>query len=134
MADESPARTAVGRYLDLINSKRYGDIASIFAPDAQFLAPTGDVIVGREAISAFYTAGLEKIAPTRVWASSQVTEGNCSVIEISAQLPDELEHRTVVDHFTVNDQGEVIRMAVYLRPAEIASTRERLGLVPERND
>jgi hypothetical protein len=133
LVDKSAAKTAVARYLELINAKRYADIASIFAADAQFLAPTGEVVVGREAICDFYSAGLERIAPSRVWASSQVTEGNRSVIEISAQLPDELEPRTVVDHFTVNDEGEVIRMAVYLRPAELANTRERLGLEQEGN-
>ncbi len=135
MGDESLARKAVERYLDLINSRRCSDISSIFAQDAEFLAPTGDAIRGRDAIGRFYTAGLEKISPGRVWASSQVTEGNRSVIEISATLPDEPDRspRTDVDHFTVNDAGEVVRMAVYLRPAEVANTPLRLGLDSERN-
>jgi SnoaL-like domain len=129
----SLARQAVVRYLALINAKRYGEIASIFAEDAVFLAPTGDTIRGREAINEFYSAGLEKISPVSVWASSQVTEGNCCVIEISATLPDEPEDkpRTVVDHFTVDDAGEVVRMAVYLRPAEVINTRLRLGLADQ---
>jgi hypothetical protein len=52
------------------------------------------------------------------------------VIEISATLPDEPEDkpRTVVDHFTVDEAGDVVRMAVYLRPAEVLATQRRLGL------
>ncbi|WP_165818263.1 nuclear transport factor 2 family protein [Frankia canadensis] len=125
----SAARAAVDRYLHLINERRYDEIASIFAPDGLFLAPIGEEFRGREAIHGFYSAGLRVIAPAKVWASSAVAEGNVCVIEISAQLPGEEAGRThtVVDHFTVDDAGLVTRMAVYLRPEEIANTRAVLG-------
>jgi hypothetical protein len=130
MDDTQLATHAVEKYLELINARRYDEIGSIFSEDAEFLAPTGDVIRGRVAIGDFYRGGLERIRPSRVWASSKVAEGNRCVIEISATLDDEPDAapRTVVDHFTVNDAGEVVRMAVYLRPAEVANTRLRLGL------
>jgi hypothetical protein len=125
--DEQLARAAVGKYLDLINSGRYAEIGSLFAADAVFQAPTGEVIRGRERITAFYSSALQKIRPTRVWASSQVTEGLASVIEISAVLPDGPDPHTVVDHFTVDRTGEVARMAVYLTATELAETASRLG-------
>jgi SnoaL-like domain len=108
LGDGSLAKKAVSRYLELINSRRYSEIGSLFSDDAQFLAPTGEEIRGRESIKRFYSSGLERIRPIQVWASSQVTEGDTSVIEISATLADEPEHqaRTVLDHFTVDAQGE----------------------------
>jgi hypothetical protein len=43
---------AVGTYVDLINARRYDDIGGLFAADAEFLAPTGETLRGREAIRA----------------------------------------------------------------------------------
>lgn len=131
MPEPSLAERAVARYLELINARRYDEVGSIYAEDAVFLAPTGEEIRGRTAITEFYRGGLEKIRPSRVRASSSVAQGNQCVIEITATgisgSAVEEEH-TVVDHFTVNDAGEVTRMAVYLRPAELAQTRVVLGL------
>ncbi len=117
------------RYIELINARRYDEIADIFAEDAEFLAPTGRTLRGRESIRAFYGAGLRKISPEKVWIHSSVTEDDRCVIEIAARLPGDPEdaRHIVVDHFTVDEAGLVTRMAVYLRPEEVRNTAERLG-------
>jgi hypothetical protein len=121
---------AVRKYVDLINARRYDDIGDLFAEDAEFLAPTGDTLRGRQSIQAFYAAGLRKISPDEVWLHSSVAEGARCVIEIAARLANDPPGKThiVVDHFTVDGAGLVTRMAVYLRPDEIVNTRRHLGL------
>ena len=125
----SLAAKAVGAYIDLINARRYDDIGDLFAAEAEFLAPTGDTLRGREAIRSFYSSALRRIAPEEVWVHSSVAEGNRCVIEIAARLPGEPpgSSHIVVDHFTVDAAGLVTRMAVYLRPAEQRDTNARVG-------
>ena len=124
---EALARAAVHKYLELMNAGLYGEVGSLFHDDAAFQAPTGEVLHGRVAIAAFYASALPRIRPVKVWASSQVTEGPSSVIEISAILPDGPDVHTVLDHFTVDKQGLVTRLAVYVTAAELQNTLERIG-------
>jgi uncharacterized protein (TIGR00369 family) len=122
------AAVACRRYLECINDGRYSEVADLFAADAVFLAPDGSTIRGRDAIRSFYASALELIRPRRVWARTLVADERFAVMEIAAELSDEdagREH-VVIDHFTVDGGGMVTRMAVYLRPDEVDSTRARL--------
>jgi uncharacterized protein (TIGR00369 family) len=123
------AAVACRRYLDCINEGRYAAVADLFAADAEFLAPDGSTVRGRDAIRSFYTSALDVIRPRRVWARTLVADEHYAVMEIAAELSDEDAERehVVVDHFTVDDGGMVTRMAVYLRPDEVDSTRARLA-------
>jgi hypothetical protein len=117
----SAAALAAQRFVDLVVAGRYGETAELFAEDAEFLPPTGERLVGREAFREFITAASSKLVPERFWILSSVAEGNRCVIEVAARFPGEPQDAQHVglDHFTVNDDGLFIRMCVYVRPAEM---------------
>ena len=114
----SLAHQAATRYLELINAGEFARVGSLFAENAVVLGPTGDTVHGKSAVSALWGDEFSKTGPLSVSAASMVCEGNVCVAEISPQFAGEPEPRVglVVDHFTVNDQGEITRLAIYVRP------------------
>ncbi len=117
MAD-SPAHAAALKYLKLINAQAFDQVSSLFAEDAVFLSPTGETVNGSAAIGEVYANQFSQGGPVSVTAASSVSDACSCALEISPQLPGEDEARsgTVIDHFTVNEAGEITRLAVYMRP------------------
>ena len=115
---ESAARQAAHRYLELVNAHDYDQIGSLFALDAVVLGPSGEAVAGREEITALWAEQFSKSGPEEVSAASMVAEGDSCVVELSPRFSGEREARAgmVIDHFTVNAAGEIIRLAIYLRP------------------
>jgi len=115
---ESAARQVAHRYLELVNAHAYDQIGSLFALDAVVLGPSGEEVAGRGAITALWAERFSQNGPEEVSAASMVTEGDTCVVELSPRFSGELEPRAgmVIDHFTVNAAGEIIRLAIYLRP------------------
>ena len=126
LASKPPAASAQGKpacapaktYVDRINAGQYDQISSLFAPDAVFLTPTGQILTSREQIGQFYQKLLGRLQPAIV-PISFIGDGRDCVMELVAatQLDKHARYRlSAIDHFTVNDAGLIAHMVVYLRP------------------
>jgi hypothetical protein len=112
------------RYVDIINTKQYGELKTLFATDAVFLTPVGKVLHGRQEIDAFYTSMVGSLAPDIVPVSF-ISDGAHCVMELVAQTRQEAgkgHHLSAIDHFTVNAEGKITNMIVYLRPHRLPGT------------
>lgn len=124
-ADDKPVCATAAKYVELINAGRYSELQSLFAEDAVFLTPVGKVLHGRDEIGDFYTAFLDKAVPEIV-AISYIADGRECVMELAARTsldPDDPNadkyQLGAIDHFTMNDDGEIAHMVVYVRPASL---------------
>jgi len=102
------------RYVELSNAVDYNAMADLFAEDADWI-PISPIEPrkGREAIRQGYLKQVEHtnrpIVNDRYYA-----EGDTCVVEFEVQLGDD-RVAAIVDVFTVNDEGEIARLAVYRR-------------------
>jgi ketosteroid isomerase-like protein len=111
MAD--PRRTAE-RYVEIATADGKEALADLFAPDGTFLAPNGTIYRGRAEIAGFYRQYLATIVP-QFHIHRAVTERNDCWIELADGTPDEPILRAS-NHFNVDDDGSIVRLAVFLRP------------------
>ncbi|UZW57422.1 hypothetical protein NUH86_17690 [Sphingobium sp. JS3065] len=105
------------------------------ADDAVFYAPNGAVIRGKPAIGQFYNKFLKSITPiNRIGRISLDRQSNVCALEIETRViltpegkwkpdPSGDFQRTVVDLFTVNTQGKVQEMRVYLAPMPLKADK-----------
>jgi hypothetical protein len=132
MSEDTPlARQAVEKFLQYVREGRFDEVADLFADDAIFMTPHG-TITGRDNIKKFHSA-VRSVRP-RPEPVSITTEGNRSVLEFQAHVfdqSDDIEPFTMVDHFTVNEDGKVIRMAVYQRPNEVEKVQKTFSTIAE---
>jgi hypothetical protein len=108
------ARQVAETYMARINRGEFHRLGELWADDGLFLAPTGELITGAAAVSAFYQGFLPTVQ-AQLTPLSWTSEGDRCVMEFEARRPDGSVRR-VVDHFTVNAAGKVTRMAVYTGP------------------
>ena len=109
------ARAFAERYIDLVNTGRYDQLATLFAPDATFLGPGERELHGRKEITAFYSSFLPTIAP-HVRLATFVEDGDVCVYELEARVDDQVEYRLgAIDHATFDGDGLVVRFAVYTK-------------------
>ena len=109
----------VHQYVQLINAGEWNGVGELFAEDAVVHGPTGAVLRGREEIARFYADSTSRVAPS-IWIVSSTAEGNRCVFELGARMsgaPDG-PMKTVVDHFTFNEQGQIKRFVYYGRPTD----------------
>ena len=107
------------QYVQLINTGEWERVGELFAEDAVVHGPTGAVLRGRDEIARFYTDRTSRVAPN-IWIVSSTTEGNRCLFELGARMsgaPDG-PMKTVVDHFTFNEQGQIKRFVFYGRPTD----------------
>jgi hypothetical protein len=106
------------RYVDLIAAERYDELGTLFADDAVFLTPIGKVLHGPREIGDFYKAFLPTIKPRNV-PITFIADGDECVMELvtATNLDNYARYRlAAIDHFTVNKQGKIRHMVVFLRP------------------
>ena len=104
--------------MDLIAAERYDELGTLFADDAVFLTPIGKVLRGPAEIGDFYKAFLPTIKPRNV-PITFIADGDECVMELvtATNLDDYAKYRlAAIDHFTVNKQGKIGHMVVFLRP------------------
>ena len=106
------------RYVDLTAAEKYDQLGSLFADDAVFLTPVGTVLRGPKEIGDFYAGLLPKIKPRNVPISFIADGAECIMELVSAtNLDGYAKYRlAAIDHFTVNRQGKIQQLVVYLRP------------------
>jgi hypothetical protein len=108
-------RAFADAYVRIINSGAYGELATLFAPEAVFLGPGKLELHGRAAIGQFYEKFLNEITPV-IRISSYVGQGRDCVYELEARVAGAREFRLgAIDHATFDDDGLVIRFAVFTK-------------------
>jgi hypothetical protein len=108
------ARDTADHYVQVATADGKDALANLFALNAVFLAPDGNVYRGRDDIDAFYRRHLANIVPT-FHIHRAVTDGDSCWIEL-ADGSDEDPTLLASNHFTVDQDGLITRLAVYLRP------------------
>jgi hypothetical protein len=108
-------RAFADAYVDIINRGVYSELAALFAPEAEFLAPGARLFYGRAAIGRFYEEFLGEIRPT-IRISSYVEQGRDCVYELEARVRGAQEFTLgAIDHATFDDYGQVVRFAVFTK-------------------
>jgi hypothetical protein len=106
------------RYVELIAAVRYDEVGTLFADDAVFVTPIGKVLHGSTDIGKFYAELMPKLKPRNV-PISFIADGDECIMELvsATNLDNYGKYRlAAIDHFTVNKQGKIRHLIVYLRP------------------
>ena len=111
----TPARRFADEYVDIVNRGEYHQLADLFARDALFLGPGGQVLQGREEIAAFYIRFLGEIRP-KIRIAAYVEAGNDCVYELEALTANHDDYVLgAIDHATLDADGKVTRFAVFVK-------------------
>jgi hypothetical protein len=115
-------------YIRLTDEGQYDEVGDLWAADAVFYNPRGDVIRGQPAIKEFYSNFLRSITPVnRIASLAHDPEANVCVMEIETRVvrgedghwtpdPDGDWVRGAIDRFVINSEGKVQEMRVFLAP------------------
>jgi hypothetical protein len=112
----SHARATADRYVEIATADGKEALATLFAPDAAFHAPDGGIYHGRDEIAGFYRRHLANIVPT-FHIHRAVMDGNDCWIEL-ADGPRDAPILLASNHFTVDRDGLITRLAIFLRPRQ----------------
>ena len=107
-------RATVDRYVEVATADGKEALATLFALDATFQAPDGATYRGRDEIAAFYRRHLANIVP-RFHIHRAVVDGHDCWIEL-ANGPADDPTLLASNHYTVDDNGLIAQLAVFLRP------------------
>lgn len=125
-----PACDVARQYIQLTSEQRYDEVGDLWADDAVFYNPTGEVIRGKPAIKQFYSRFLRQIKPiNRIASLAWDPKTNVCVMELETRVVMGPEGRwvpdpvgdfvpTAIDRFQVNRRGKVQQMRVYLAPVK----------------
>ncbi len=109
----TPARQAVDRYVESVNTTDLDGLLGLFAADAVLTPPRGvPECRGTDAIRSFYADIVFQQAPV-VTPTNVVEQGNQCVAELTAVMNGEPSH--LIDVFEVGGDGLVTRLAISLR-------------------
>jgi limonene-1,2-epoxide hydrolase len=107
-------RQVADRYVEVATADGKAALAELFAPDGVFHAPDGSVYRGREQIAAFYARHLATVIPTFHIHRAVEAGRDCWAELANPPLDDPVLLSS--NHFTVDDDGFIARLAVFLRP------------------
>ncbi|MGE0388406.1 MAG: nuclear transport factor 2 family protein, partial [Gammaproteobacteria bacterium] len=113
----SLAKRTAERYVALVNAGDFDAVGDLFAEHARHLPPppARGFIEGREAILAFYKSFAQPLG-ARIVPINSVADGNSCVIEFDATTRDRPDGgNPSMAIFTVDDDGKIVRMAIYRR-------------------
>ena len=110
------ATRAAERYVAVATSGGGAALADLFSDDAEFHNPRGGVVRGRESIRSFYADHLRGVT-VAFHVGRSVAEGDSCWVELQGSDPDGQIRLIASNHFTVDEQGLITRLAVFLRPA-----------------
>lgn len=121
----------IAAYFAGINEERYGDVAALFSPDGQLLAPGTEPRVGAEAIAAYFAAALKPYpvhhdGPTRaIHAGSTVTVEITFTGELASGAPLTFD---AVDVFDLDAEGRIVKLSSWYDSHDV---RQRLRAARE---
>jgi hypothetical protein len=114
------ARRAADAFYETINAGEYSKIGDLFAEDAEFLAPNGQLFTGRQAITDFYSWHLGRLRPAARCSAHLATDTQC-VVEINNKNAETGEYElTAINYFTFREDGKVQRMDIFVRGTSAA--------------
>lgn len=116
-------------YVEHIREGRYDEVGELFAENAIFYNPQGNILRGRSAIGAFYSEFLGRLKPILrgVRYVSDEAQQVCA-FELESRMswtaacgwqndPDAPFSMSAIDRITVNAAGKIQHMIVYTAPA-----------------
>jgi hypothetical protein len=114
--DPNTACTVAERYVKLVDSGRTSELAALYAADGTVYPPTQNIAHGRAEIAAFY-AKVGALKPRIIGVAYIGTKRECiAYLAVGTKINGEQRFTMVtVDHFTLNDKGEVSRMIAFSR-------------------
>ena len=107
-------RQVADRYVEIATADGKAALATLFASDGTFHAPDGSVYRGREQIAAFYARHLATVVPQFHIHRALEAGRDCWVELANPPLDDPV--LICSNHFTLDDDGFIARLAVFLRP------------------
>jgi limonene-1,2-epoxide hydrolase len=107
-------RATADRYVAVATADGKDALAELFSPDAVFHAPDGRIHRGRGEIAAFYRVRLANYVPT-FHIHRAVVGGNDCWIELADGADDD-PTLLASNHFTVDDDGLIRELVVFVRP------------------
>jgi ketosteroid isomerase-like protein len=107
------SRSAAERYCAAVNAKDAAALGDLFATDAVALNTVGE-FRGRDEILGFYT-GLVFANDVTVVPVAVYEAGDTCVVELEGRTPNGPDVQRMVDIFTVDGDGRVVRLAIYRR-------------------
>jgi len=127
-ADENSPACQVGKkYMELVQKADFAAVADLFAPNAEFHAPTGVSFYGAVEIRNFYlndAAALTNLVVRpqdffgndhqcyfEIWTRSSPNKDGIYVLDPNGEFV-----RGAIDHFTINDEGRVVRFVAHSPP------------------
>ncbi len=114
-ADRNPACLAAKRYRDLIAEGKYDQIGSLFSDNALYMGPADEQVRGAGKIGAFYKTFMALHKATSYVASLVPAGGHDCYMEMQGTT--DTDSPAVVDRFTTDKAGKVVRLVVYFRPS-----------------
>lgn len=114
------------RYVDLMAAERYDELRTLFSDDAVFVTPIGKVLHGPAEIGDFYKAFLPTLKPRNV-PITFIADGDECVMELvtATNVDNYAKYRlAAIDHFTVNKEGKIRHMVVFLRPQSLQAQKK----------
>lgn len=122
------ARATAEKYVALTRAGQYDELGSLWAEDAVFNCPNGEIIRGRKDIGEFYSKFLRTITPDiRAARFADDEAAGVCVMELESRMSRDAEGHwktdpkadytlSAIDRFTVNSDGLITHMIVYLAP------------------
>jgi ketosteroid isomerase-like protein len=115
MPHPSP-RDVASRYFELVLRNDADGVVALFADDAEMIPaprPGSGSHRGRGAIEAHYRSALNK--PLRFAHLQMYESGLSCVVEIQVEVGDDRRPAELVDVFTLDENGKIVRLSVYRR-------------------
>lgn len=116
-----PACATAKTYVDYVRAGRFGDMATLFTPDAALLEPTRQNVRGGAAIADFYQHTIGAMRPELIAVFYLGDDTDCMVELAVRGVVDGAPryHLASMDHFTVDASGKIIRMVAFVRPSDV---------------
>jgi uncharacterized protein (TIGR02246 family) len=111
---QSKAWAAASRYRDQMIAGAKGALSELFAPDATFHNRNGDAVQGRDAIREFLDAFLAGPSSAVMQLGQVMVDANRCWVEFH-NATDQPDKPTTASHFEVDDDGLIVRLAVFNR-------------------
>ena len=117
-AHAPPGWSIAERYVELINSGRFAQVVDLYSDDAVVIPPLANMRAeGRRQISEFYESIVAAYRPTIIPVAYGCYGSECFQVHATTR---DIRGKTryvlsTVDHFTVDEDGLIVRMIAYPR-------------------
>jgi uncharacterized protein (TIGR02246 family) len=112
--DRAVAQRTAERYVGAVNLGDAAAVAALFTDDAEALHPSRGHHKGIDAIRAFYEDGLRHGPHLEI--RTLAVDGELCVMEVIGSSASTDTRQLVIDHFTLADDGRIMRNALFLGP------------------